>query len=90
MSNNTGSNPPSRKPLDLTSRLYANSLHTGALTEKGPVLPWVPTSSISNLGATSATNVVHATNETNIHHTLHGTTTNNNATVCIFLLISQM
>jgi len=84
MSNNTGSNPPSRKPLDLTSRLYANSLHTGALTEKGPVLPWVPTSSISNLGATSATNVVHATNETNIHHTLHGTTTNNNATNTIF------
>jgi hypothetical protein len=29
-----------RKGLDLTSRLYANSLHVGGLTEKAPAVPW--------------------------------------------------
>lgn len=35
---------PAKKGLDLTSRLYANSLHSGALTEKGPSVPWAPPS----------------------------------------------
>lgn len=80
---NAGSHPNPRKALDLTSRLYANSLHTGALTEKGPALPWVPSSSSTSAPATST---VHANNETITHNNLHTTSSTNNNTVGIFYI----
>lgn len=33
--------PQKAKALDLTSRLYGSSLHTGPLTSKGPSLPFL-------------------------------------------------
>jgi hypothetical protein len=35
-----GNGKPKKSGIDLTSRLYASSLHVGRLTDKGPMVPW--------------------------------------------------